>query len=189
MNRNRVGGLVALTSVVSLVVSWAGPAKASCAEMPPLPRAVAEAEILFVGTVTETTNRARWAVVSVEEVWKGENIPDVVQIRAGPADPAGPMMSASSVDRSFKDGRRYLFFPYGRKDAVLQDNICTSTRVFTERLTRFRPEAAAAPEPGDVGPDDFDSGTIPSDGVVAIVGALIAGLAAAFGIRKLIAGK
>ena len=176
-------------TLAACLMTWAGPAAASCAGEPPLPRAVADAEILFVGTVTETTNRARWAIVSVEEVWKGEHIPDVVQIRAGPADPVGPEYSASSVDRDFESGRRYLFFPYGRKDAVLQDNSCTSTRVFTESLARFRPETVAAPQPGDLDPEDFDSGSLPSDGPTAIVGALIAGLVAAFGARKLISGK
>ena len=188
MTRKSIGALVAVTAAACLV-TWASPAGASCAPPPRLARAVADAKILFVGTVTETTNRARWAIVSVDEVWKGEHIPDVVQIRAGPADPLGPSYSASSVDREYKIGRRYLFFPYGRKDAVMQDNDCTPTRVFTESLARFRPETAAAPEPGDLGPDDFDSGIIPSDGAVAIVGALIAGLVSAFGIRKLISGK
>lgn len=62
---------------------------------------------MLVGKVIETTNEDRWATVDVEEVWTGERITAVVEIKAGPADPPGPASVASSNDRTFDEGARY----------------------------------------------------------------------------------
>ena len=94
-----------------------------------------------MGTVTGTTNRGTWATVEVEEIWKGDGIDSIVEIKAGPADPPGPTMAMSSADRSFEEGVRYLFFPYRDKNG-LTDNSCSNTTRFTPELERFRPGSA-----------------------------------------------
>lgn len=144
--------VLAVTAVASFL--YTGTASASCAEIPPLERAVEEAPILFVGTVTDTTNADRWATVTVEEVWKGKGIGRAVEVRAGPKDPPGPLMSASSVDRTYQEGVRYLFFPYrARRGTTLSDSSCSSTTRFTSALERYRPASAHEPGPGGNDPD------------------------------------
>lgn len=131
--------------------SWTAAALASCAQAPPLRDAIDEAPVAFVGTVVETNGSGRWATVEVAEAWKGE-VDDTVEVRGGPADgPPGHAVS-SSVDRSFEEGKTYLFLPYEKKGDVYLDNICSSTTGYSERLDALRPEAPAetsdrAPEP------------------------------------------
>jgi hypothetical protein len=100
-------GVAALTFVSAL----AGSATASCAAPAPLREAIKDAPAVFVGTVIETANRSRWATVHVEEVRKGTGLPDEVEVRAGPEDPPGPGGTATSVDRTYTSGTRYLFVP------------------------------------------------------------------------------
>ena len=134
--------------IVFVALAWlvlaAGAAHASCAVPPPIGRAVDEADIVFIGTVTQTTNDDRWATVEVQEVWKGEGIEAVVEVKSGPADPPGPVSPVSSTDRTFEEGVRYLFFPY-RVDNELHDDDCTNTTRYRDGLDRFRPRAVHAP--------------------------------------------
>ena len=62
------------------------------------------ADAVFVGTVTAIANNARWATVRVEEVWQGPDQPAEVVVRGGPEG-----NTATSVDRSYTVGIRYLF--------------------------------------------------------------------------------
>lgn len=133
---------------VGLLAVDAPPAHASCAALPPLPQALAEADVVFVGTVIETTNEQRWATVEVEEVWKGEDIPSTAEVRGGPKDPPGPMNVVSSVDTSYREGARYLFVPFNSTNPY-RDNACTPTRRFTPEVQRLRPSHVAVLTPGD----------------------------------------
>jgi len=119
----------------------------SCIQPPPLPDAVAQAEIAFVGTVTATINDGRWATVAVEEIWKGPDMPPVVEVHGG-----GPNPSDSLADRTFTAGTRYVFFPYV-EDGVLTDNICSSTMEFPFEIS-FRPESFRTPTPSEPEPAD-----------------------------------
>lgn len=172
-------GAVALAVLLaSLAVPTA--AHASCVGLPSFQRSVDDAEVIFVGTVTALTNEDRWATVAVEDVWKGENIPAVLEVRAGPADPPGPMHAASSVDRTFRDGARYIFFPYGHPPRF-RDSSCSATQIYTDRLAGFRPSGAqpptstASPVPtgaGDTGEraeDRFDPANLIIPGAVAVL--------------------
>ena len=123
------------------VLALPAPVTASCVAPPPNGRAVKEADIVFIGTVTATTNNDRWATVEVEEIWKGDDIDPIVEIKAGPADPPGPAGVASSADRTFEEGVRYLFFPYRGKKGFT-DSSCSNTTRFTPELERFRPTSA-----------------------------------------------
>ncbi len=155
----------------ALVTALPGPAAASCAAPPPLRAALEDAPTAFVGAVVETTNGDRWATVEVSEVWAGE-AGDVVEVRGGPKDPPGPMNVASSGDRTFRTGKTYLFVPSGGEGGVFQDDICSSTRGYTEELDDLRPASAAAPD----GPSIADDrGSILWWGVgAAVLGALVA---------------
>lgn len=148
MRRGPAGMLSVLFLVTTVLVS---PARASCAPPPPMKRAMAEAPAVFVGQVVSTTNEDRWAVVDVEEVWKGD-VPERVEVRGGPADPPGRLSVVSSVDRDFKNGRRYLFVPYRRKGDVFLDNICTRTTRYSGRLDKYRPAGAVPLPPDDAEP-------------------------------------
>lgn len=119
----------------------------SCIQPPPLGEAVAQAEIAFVGTVTGVANEGRWATVSVEEIWKGPDMPPVVEVHGG-----GPNPSDSLADRTFTAGTRYVFFPYV-EEGVLTDNICSSTMEFPFEIS-FRPETFRTPTPSEPEPAD-----------------------------------
>jgi hypothetical protein len=148
----RIAAVFGLVVGISLLVVPRG-AVASCAADPTMRRAITDARLLFVGTVVDTTNSDRWALVDVEEVWKGTDVPPRVSIKAGPRN-AWPFMSMSSTDRHFREDTRYLFFPYGREGAEMQDNDCTSTTVYGPRLDRFRPEVTFEPTGVAVPPRD-----------------------------------
>jgi hypothetical protein len=138
---------------------------------PPIEEAVKSAEILFVGTVAQTTNRNSWASVEVREVWRGPDQPQAVVVRGGPAGNA-----ATSVDRVFEAGVTYLFFPYADAELGLADNSCTSTTAWTEDLAALRPEDVRPPIGGEAAEGGFDvAGLVVPIGVALLLGgALIA---------------
>lgn len=113
---------------------------ASCVQPPSIQDAARSAEIVFVGTVVETANRNTWATVQVEEIWRGPDQPTTIVIRGGPGGNA-----ASSVDRTFEVGVRYLFFPYADETGGLADNSCTSTTQWSADLAALRPGDVRAP--------------------------------------------
>ena len=117
-----------------------GPAQASCGEFPRLPVALEDARTVFVGTVTEVENARRWVQVDVEDLWKGE-APERVEVRAGPADPPGPMQVASSNDRTYKLGETYLFVLWDTTEPFA-DSFCSATTRWGPRLAQFDPTPA-----------------------------------------------
>ena len=151
-------------------------ALADCMMPAPVQEAAQTADIVFVGTVTETANRNSWASVAVEEVWRGPDQPASVVVKGGSG---GDMVS--SVDRTFEAGTRYLFFPYRGDDGGLADNSCTNTTPWTADLAQVRPADARQPlgaTPTDGGMDL--GGLIAPLGVALLVGGglLVAGLLA-----------
>lgn len=149
--------------------------------MPPrVDDAVKDADIVFVGTVTSVANAGRWAMVTVEEVWKGPDLAPIVEVRGGPEG-----NTATSVDRSFTAGTRYLFLPF-IAEGVLQDSACSSTAEFTADLVRLRPATARPPVSATPQPDAADrfdpaSLFVPAALVVG-AGALVFG--AALAVRR-----
>ncbi len=137
---------------------------ADCMAPPPIEEAVKTADIVLVGTVTEASNGNRWATVTVQEIWRGPDLPATLLIKGGPDANA-----ASSVDRSFEAGQRYILFPYFANDTEplpgiaaggLADNSCTSTQPWDDSMAVFRPADARTAEalqgedeaPFDLGP-------------------------------------
>jgi len=169
----------ALLVPLLLLISVA-PAVASCVQPAPIEQAIRDADSVFVGTVTSLSNNDRWATVAVEEVWSGPDLAPIVEIRGGPEGNA-----ASSVDRSFTGGTRYLFLAY-IADGVLSDNACSSTTEFTADLVRLRPATAhppiaPAPDPTTAARFDPASLLVPA---ALVVGAWFLVFGAALVLRR-----
>lgn len=180
---HRLRALVAMSLVATAaLIATPGIALADCMAPPAFDAAVETADIIVVGTVTEVVNAKRWATVSVEEIWRGPDLPATLLIKGGPDANA-----ASSVDRSFEVGQRYVFFPYVAVDTEplpgvaaggLADNSCTSTQVWDDSMAAFRPADARMGEvsnEGDV--QSIDLGFIFGiGGVLLVVVALMLGV-------------
>lgn len=141
---------------------------------PPLAEAIKEAEIVFVGTVVATANVDRTATVSVEEVWKGPAMPATVQVKGGGDDPN----TASSVDRSFQPGARYVFLPHLTQNGSLVDNSCSNTEVWDDSMAVFRPADAWLGEvdmSNDLRPIDLGF-VVRIGGVLLVVAAVMLGV-------------
>ncbi|HEY8762510.1 MAG TPA: hypothetical protein VIP52_16525 [Candidatus Dormibacteraeota bacterium] len=162
--------------------SWASLApvsvSASCAYLPgQAPGGLSAAPVLFVGTVTSTGNGARVATVRVESVWRGPEIPTYVRVVG---TPVSGFNQASSVDRTYQAGQRYLFVPTN-SSSPFQDNRCTATQPFTSATASLAPADARAPLPGgDPGPP-WVADVLPW--IVALVALVAVGVAAGLWIR------
>lgn len=169
-----IWALVVVGSVLA-----AGPARASCAAPPPLPRVYAQTDVVFKGTVEEFGNNT--ATVRVDDIWKGPPLPETVAVITGVVDddPDDGLVPASSVDRHLEVGVTYLFFPVN-ESSPFEDNICTSTRRYRPALERLRdPSRSIDPaEPSGEGPSELPrTGT----GATLIVWMVVAWLAMGLG--------
>lgn len=159
--------LACVAAALSSSVVLAPEATASCARPPPLPVVLEDAPVVFLGTVVETANADRWATVDVDEVWKGD-VSARVEVRAGPKDPPGPLNAASSVDRTFRTGIRYLFVPESAT-APYRDSSCTATRRYRSGLGRLRPEDARRSVGPPLEPRGDDASALPWIALAAVV--------------------
>jgi hypothetical protein len=121
------------------------PAGASCATAGAVPQRLQEAEVVFVGRVVTTSDKGRTARVRVEQVWKGAPISDRVTVRGGAEGNA-----ASSVDRSFNAGVRYLFVP-SRDGGQFRDSSCSATVEYSGALAQFAPDTVTLPRRSSTG--------------------------------------
>lgn len=155
----RVVRVVVVAVAIGMIAG--APAAASCmVDERGLDEVLAEAEIVFVGTVTDVRHDTT-ADFEVEESWKGD-VPARVTVLGGPDEPG----AATSVDRTWRPGARYLVVP--RADAgPLRDDQCSPTREWTDDLEEFRPAAAVVPEPVTE-PGGTSQGT-----VMALAGAVL----------------
>jgi hypothetical protein len=160
--RSRLLHAVVLGAAITLIP---GVVIASCAQFPPLEQHIAQADVVFVGTVLSTADEQRTALVEVDEIWHGAELPQQVTVH-------GAMSSTgfSSIDRTFETGVRYLFataFANGRLD----DNSCTATQPWTDELARLRPTSA-------IGPTEAPADEVAVLPIVAVLGGLAVILAA-----------
>ena len=125
-----------LVSVAALVVPTARPAQASCALLPPLPRVLATAPVVFVGKVIATRNHSMTALVRVQDVWRGKHVPKIAEVN-----------NDSPEDfRLFPKGVIYLFVPEATSRlSPYRDNACSATRRYSRALARYRPINAHPP--------------------------------------------
>ena len=182
---------IAATLVLAVAAAWlvllagatalpgARPAAlAACATVPSLDAAVAEGDVVFVGTVVHLENQDRWATVRVEERWNdARDLPETVVVRGGP-DPG----TATGQDRTYlKD--RYLFAATGGPD-VLQDDACSATARWTDDLASFRPAGVTANQDvvNDVAVSEFElDDYLP---LIALAGALVVAVVAYLGVLR-----
>lgn len=147
MKRLLIAAVVILSAMPASLIPTA--AAASCARMPgQTPGSLTGAGVVFVGTVLSTANGDREAVVKVERIWRGPDMVTYVRVRGTP-DPAG---QATSVDRTYQTGQRYLFAPEN-SSPPFDDNSCSGTQLYTSALAAQAPADARQPQPGgDPGP-------------------------------------
>jgi hypothetical protein len=98
---------------------------------------------MFVGMVVSTSDGGRRARVRVESIWKGGSLPAYVDVSGSQA--SGPT-TATSIDRTFESGRRYLFVPFNDRPPF-QDNNCSATQPYTVGVAAYAPSDARAPNP------------------------------------------
>ncbi len=138
--------LAAFALAVGLYAVSPQPARATYCMVPDLAAAIASGDPVFVGTVTGVRNNDRWALVLVEEIWSGPDLPDTVEVHGSEiVDPN----TWTDIDRTYLAGRRYLFDPDPLK-GVLRDHACTGTSLWVDDLLRFRPAGVRAPAAADV---------------------------------------
>jgi hypothetical protein len=164
-------GLLVMPAV-GVLPGTAGVALGACVDPPTLADGIAEADVVFVGSVAFLENNDRWAIVNVEERWQGaDDLGISVEVR-GAGDPG----TSTTIDRTYEQ-QRYLF-AVENGPGYLVDNACSSTTPWTDALARLRPDGVEA-APGlavaspidDVNMDVF----LPMAGlVVALLFAIIA---------------
>lgn len=134
-----VGSAFAGAFAVSAAASPSGGAfavSAAAACLPPadLGIAIASGEVVIVGIADRVENSGRWATVRVEERWYGAgSVGEAVAVHGGP-EPG----TATSADRTFEAGGRYLFVTTAA-NGFLVDNLCTVTQPWSAELARYRP--------------------------------------------------
>jgi len=116
-------------------------AEASCAGPTSLSDQIQRAALVFVGTVVSTSDEGRIAYVRVESIWKGPQLAENVKVFGSPASGAN---SATSDDRHYQDGTRYLFVLHSASEP-LQDDACSATQPYTPALAALAPADAKAP--------------------------------------------
>lgn len=168
--------LAAMFLPIALWLLVPATASASCAMPIPIEEALRSAEVVITGTVTSTENQGRWASVEVHEIWKGPDVPATVIVRGGP----GPG-TASSIDRSFNVGARYLFVLGLDGEGGFTDNACSATTEMGAGDNALRPADFRTPSPTESADEGMDlSGVVGAGSVALIVAALllVAGLVA-----------
>jgi hypothetical protein len=134
---------ILIAPVVALVLVAVAPsaAAASCAAPASLPEQIKAAALVFVGTVLSTSDQDRIAYVMVESIWKGPTLAENLKVFGSPLpDPN----TATSVDRTYRAGTRYLFV-LNSADQPYQDNSCSATQPYTPSVALLAPADARKP--------------------------------------------
>ena len=137
--------LASLIVAGAIAMAGAGATSASCAGGGPrsIGDELAAQPVVFVGTVIYTSDQDRVARVSVEAIWRGPSMPAYVYVHGSPV--SGPF-TATSVDRHYQSGHRYLFVPLN-DHMPFDDNSCSLTQPYTAELAALAPHDARSPEP------------------------------------------
>lgn len=124
-----------------------------------VPDALAQADLVVVGTVTATRSRDRVATVAADEVWKGP-VHQTFEVYGGPAQDN----TATGVDRTFQTGSRYLIFAiepaaHGYQSSFggrYEASACSTTRLWENTLAAYRPPTTTVltPHPDPVPPGE-----------------------------------
>ena len=129
-------------AATAAALAWmALPAPAAACPARDLASTLRTADAVFVGTVEAVSDGV--ARVHLSEVWRGLDLPAVVEVAVGSPDAPG----GSTGDRIFKVGTRYLFVPFLSEEGF-EDDACSLTQPWTDALAKLRPAMARPPLPG-----------------------------------------
>jgi hypothetical protein len=138
-----LGSAVAAAVLMAASLAIAEPVASSCAWLSGQHEAAIQtAEIAFVGTVTGVRSGDRIATLDVEEIWKGPNLSDPIEVYGGSDD----SNQITSVDRTWEVGLRYLVVPAVDKAGRLRDDACSPTSVYKAEFDALRPPNAHPPQ-------------------------------------------
>ena len=153
------------------ILATPGAVLADCMAPPPIEEAVAQNEVVFVGTVVAVQDQGRRATVEIDEVWRGPDLPVTTVVLGGQGD------GFTSVDRTYEVGMTYVFFPsVDPESRALLDNLCTNTTPWQDDFEQVRPADARSPIGEPNGEDaGFDvAGLVPMGALVlAVAGVLL----------------
>ena len=155
----------------ALLLAWLAVLPAStdaiCATAP-MPDALRDAPVVFIGIVTATENRGATATFLVKEIWRGPTLTPLIKVHG--ADPG-----TTEEGLTWQEGVEYVVMPRLVGDR-LEDHACSNSRPWTEDLAAFRPSDARQPV------DQVPTSGPPGDPPYAMVFLLIlaGGAAAAF---------
>lgn len=127
----------------------------------PLEEHIADAEHVWKGTVSGTQDGARTAILTIDEVWKGEPAEDRVRILPDSEEP-------TPEDRTWVEDETYLVFPRLEEDGEWHDSTCSPTRVWEPELADLRPAGAGTASTG--GAEEPEESTPQALILAAIVG-------------------
>ena len=126
-------------AATTAALAWmAFPAPAAACPTRDLASALRTSDVAFVGTVEGVSNGV--ATVNVSEVWRGLDLPAVVEVAVASPDAPG----GSTGDRIFKVGTRYLLLPFLSEEGF-EDDACSLTQPWTDGLAKLRPATARPP--------------------------------------------
>jgi hypothetical protein len=138
-----LGSAVAAAVLIAASLAVAEPVASSCAWLSvQREAAIQTAGIAFVGTVTGVRSGDRIATLDVEEIWKGPNLSDPIEVYGGSED----SNQITSVDRTWAIGIRYLVVPAVDNAGRLRDDACSPTSVYKPEFDALRPANAHPPQ-------------------------------------------
>ena len=133
--------MAGLVAAVTLSMATAIDASASCLAAPGDYDPVARARVAFVGTVVSATANEHRALVRVESVWRGPQLPNQVEVESDVQPPPGEYIEDLAI---FNPGWRYL--SCRRTQASPSSSRAAAGRSsIPSALERYRPGAAHPP--------------------------------------------
>ena len=119
----KVRKVLALVLLAVLVPFADAPAAhAACSPSRSLEENIMSAPIVFVGKIAVTSDDHTEAVVNVKSIWKGPDLPQLVDVRGG--------FEGDRDVRTFNNGAVYLFFRSNRSEPFI-DSACSATQLYS----------------------------------------------------------
>jgi len=141
--KRRVLGTISgvLLTLMGLMVPATLQVDAACLAPRPGFDPVAHARVAFLGTVASSTNDQQQALVRVESVWRGPQLPAEVAVESSVLPPPGVGIEDLAI---FIPGTRYLFLPENTGQPFKFGG-CGGPTEYTSALDRYRPGTAHSP--------------------------------------------
>jgi len=117
-----------------------------CDASPPIEQRVADAPIVFVGTITTVADDGRLATVDVIRIWRGGPLPRQVEVRGTVATQS---KVHTALDRIYAKGATYLFVPTAGATPRFIENQCSSTTPLTRELSALAPPGGGVAPTGE----------------------------------------